>query len=65
MAHRTLPRVVPLSHHTETLEPITRAALYARFSTAHNRQDSTMQMRELEEYCRHHCSETNVRPLRR
>jgi DNA invertase Pin-like site-specific DNA recombinase len=29
----------------------TRAAIYARVSTGHNGQDSTMQTRELEEYC--------------
>ena len=30
-----------------------RAAIYARVSTTHNGQDPTMQIREMEEYCRH------------
>src|SRR6266542_6695153 len=51
MATQILPRAVPLSHSDEHPEPITRAAIYARVSTANQGQDPTMQTRQLEEYC--------------
>jgi DNA invertase Pin-like site-specific DNA recombinase len=43
------PKIHPTTFSTQPVG--TKAALYARVSTAHNGQDPTMQTRELEEYC--------------
>ena len=38
-------------HEEKSLTRLVRTAIYARVSTAHNGQDSSMQTRELQEYC--------------
>src|SRR5262249_42599671 len=50
LATEIVSRVVPFSHPSKPNQGITRAALYARVSTA-NAQDPEMQIRELQEYC--------------
>jgi DNA invertase Pin-like site-specific DNA recombinase len=52
MASQILPPAVPLSYPIKSPRSLTKAAIYARVSTANNGQDPKMQTRELEEYCR-------------